>query len=89
MDKSNKQDDPKYGIQRKLIKALGDQAKVLESRNLLEPLRDMAHEEFMSIIANILELPSETPNWQHNIAVLIGTARAHRSYRDIFTIKEK
>lgn len=78
-----------FGVQRKLLKAFGDLPKVLESRNQLEPLRKLADEEFMSVIAQILELPSEAPNWAHNIATLIGTARAHRSYREIFTIKEK
>jgi len=85
----NQSNQKKYSIQRKLLKAFGDQEKVLESRNQLEPLRDMAHEEFMSIVSLILELPSETPNWQHNIAALIGQARTHRVYRELFTIKEK
>ena len=80
---------PKYGIVNKLVKALGSEAKVLESRTTITLLKDVADKEFLSLVFQILEMPADTPNWHHNIATLIGTARAHRSYSEIFTIKEK
>ena len=78
-----------YGISSKLIKHYGSLEKVLESRIEIEKLREMADEEFNSIISQILEAPKNTLNWEHNIAMLIGTARAHKANRDMYTIKEK
>ena len=78
-----------YGIQRKTIKALGDLKNVLESRTVITQLKDLADRELSEVLQQILDLPDDHPNWEHNIATLIGQARVHRSYSELYTIKEK
>ena len=85
MDKQDK----KYGVQRKTLKALGDLKNVLESRNTIAQLKAIADDDLAGIVTQILDLPDDHPNWEHNIAVLVGQARVHRSYSELYTIKEK
>ena len=81
--------EKKYGIQRKTVKALGDLKNVLESRTVLIQLRQLADNDLAATLSQILDLPDDHPNWEHNIAALIGQARTHRSYSELYTIKEK
>lgn len=81
--------DKEYGVSTKLIKKYGSLEKALESRVEIEKFREMAEEQYLETISQILEAPRNTMNWEHNIAMLIGTARAHKSNRDTYTIKEK
>lgn len=91
MDRSRNQDkDGKHWhVIGKLTKAFNGVDKVLEEREIINGLRDLADKEYQSVVAEILQAPTDVPNWEQNIAMLIGAARVHRSYRDIFTIKEK
>ena len=81
--------DKEYGVSQKLIDEYGGLDKVLESRAEIERFRELNSKKFDEIISLILEAPKNTLNWEHNIAMLIGTARAHRDNRDLYTIKEK
>lgn len=78
-----------YHVQRKLLAAFEGLDKVLEERNIMNQLKQIADMELALTITQILELPDDHPNWENNIATLIGTARAHRAYSEIYTIKEK
>ena len=73
----------------KLVKTFQGIDKVLEERELIHQLKDLASKEYEDTISEILRAPEDHPDWHNNIAMLIGAARVHRSYRDIFTIKEK
>jgi len=81
--------DKKYGVQRKTLKALGDLKNVLESRNVIDQLKTLAENDLLATMNQILDLPEDHANWEHNIAVLVGEARVHRSYMELYTIKEK
>lgn len=81
--------DKDYGISQKLIDEYGGIDKVLESREEIEKFRAAAHRQYEETVALILDAPKNTLNWAHNVAVLIGTARAHRANRELYTIKEK
>lgn len=90
MDKSHN-DSPyaSWHVIGKLVKAFGGLPKVLEERQMLTQLRDLCQKEETDAINEILNTDMGTPNWENKIATLIGAARVHRSYREIFTIKEK
>ena len=81
--------DKEYGVSTKLIKVYESLEKVLESRVEIEKFRVMAERQYDEAISQILDSPKNTLNWEHNIATLIGTARAHKANRDTYTIKEK
>lgn len=87
MTKQYKEKD--YGVSTQLIKEYGSLQRVLESREEIEKFRARSEKMFEETIALILEAPRNTMNWEHNIAMLIGTARAHKMNRDNYTIKEK
>jgi len=89
MDNPSNEPEKKYGVQRKTIKALGDLKNVLESRTVLIQLKQIADNDLAAVVNQILELPDDHPNWEHNIATLIGQARVHKSYSELYTIKEK
>ncbi len=90
MDKPNEANkSKKYGVQRKTLSAMGDLKNVLESRTVLTKLKELADAELANSLTQILDLPEEHPNWEHNIAVLIGQARVHRTYSELYTITEK
>lgn len=86
--KSN-EPEQKYGIQRKTLKALGDMKSVIESRLVLQQLKSLADADLASSLKLILDLPDDHPKWEHTVATLIGQARTHRSYSELYTIKEK
>lgn len=81
--------DKEYGVSIKLIKLYGSLEKVLESRVEIEKFRELVHLQYEAVISQILEAPKNTLNWEHNIAMLIGKARAHKDNRELYTIKEK
>lgn len=81
--------DKEYGVSTRLIKIYGSLEKVLESRVQIEKSRELASLKYEEVISQILDTPKDTLNWEHNIAMLIGTARAYKSDRDTYTIKEK
>ncbi len=81
--------DKEYGVSQKLIDTYGGLDKVIESRVEIEKFRERADQQYEEVISQILEAPKNTLNWEHNIAMLIGTARAHKANRDTYTIKEK
>ena len=83
---SNKKE---WGVITKLVKSFGGIDKVLESREIINQLRDLAAKEEADAVDAILNVDFENANWQNQIAMLIGAARVSRSYREIFTIKEK
>ncbi len=87
MDNSN--EDKKYGGQRKTLTALGDLKKTLESRNVLQELKSIADSDLAATLNQILDFPDDHPKWEYNIAALIGQAKTHRSYSELYTIKEK
>lgn len=89
MDNLKSNEEKKYGVQRKTLKALGDLKNVLESRTVLIQLKAIADSDLAAVVTQILDLPDDHPNWEHNIAALIGQARTHRSYSELYTIKEK
>lgn len=82
-------DNKQYGVQRKTIKAMDGLKSVLESATVISQLKALVNEELAQTMTRILDLPDDHPNWEHNIAVLIGQARTHRSYSELYTIKEK
>lgn len=84
-----KANEKKYGVQRKTLKALGDLKNVLESRTVITQLKQLADDELAHYVNLILDLPDEHPNWGQNIAALIGAAKTHRTYSELYTIKEK
>ena len=84
-DKSSKD----WHVITKLIKAFGGMTAVLEDRDIITQLHDLALQEERDAIDAILNAPMDNPNWPNQIAMLIGAARVSRSYREIFTIKEK
>ena len=86
MEKSDKN---QWHIIGKLVKAFKGVDKVLEERQMITQLHDLAEKEEQAVITELLKAPMDVPNWEHNVAMLIGAARVHRSYREIFTIKEK
>lgn len=81
--------DKEYGVSTLLIKIYGSLEKVLESRVQIDRARELSSVKYEEVISQILDTPKSTLNWEHNIAMLIGTARAHKSDRDMYTIKEK
>lgn len=79
-----------HGVMKtKLINAMGGEAQAQESRETFDKLKDLAQKEFDSTVSQILDEPKTSITWEHQIAMLIGAARVHRQYRDMFTIKEK
>ena len=87
--KTTSHPDKKYGIQMPLINALGSEAKVLESLEVLTQLRDMADRDLQSLFQRILAEPTGIPQWQDQIALLLGEAKRIQKYKELFTIKEK
>ncbi len=81
--------DKDYGVSQKLIDTYGSLEKVLESRVEIEKFRELATKQYEATVSLILDAPKNTMNWEHNIATLIGTARAHKANRELYTIKEK
>lgn len=81
--------DKEYGVSQRLIDTYGSLEKVLESRVEIEKFRERASKQYEEVVSQILDAPKNTLNWEHNIAMLIGTARAHKANRDTYTIKEK
>lgn len=81
--------DKEYGVSTRLINEYGSLEKVLESRVEIEKFRELASLQYEEVISQILEAPKNTLNWEHNTAMLIGTARAHKANREMYTIKEK
>ena len=83
------QSDPIYGIQRKTLNVFNDLKDAIESKETIRKLKELSDKELANSFTKILDLPEDHPNWEHNIAVLIGAARVHRSYSELYTIKEK
>ena len=81
--------DKEYGVSTRLVKLYGSLEKVLESRVEIDKFREVASKQYEEAVAQILDSPKNTLNWEHNIAMLIGNAKAHKANRDTYTIKEK
>lgn len=86
LDSDQKQ---KYGIMMQLIQVMGGESKVLESRDLINKLHAMIDKDLQSCFKRILDEPTDVPQWQDQIALLIGEAKTYQKYKELFTIKEK
>lgn len=86
---SHRDSEKQYSIMSPLIHAMGGQAKVLESRDVLILLKDMVEKDLQSCFKRILDEPTDVPQWQDQIALLIGEAKTYQKYKELFTIKEK
>ena len=80
---------PRYGIMQPLLDAMGGLAKVLESRDTIDQLKEMADKDLTAVFTRILTEPTDVPNWQDQIALLLGEAKAIVKYQERFTIKER
>jgi hypothetical protein len=77
------------GIATKLLKQFGTMESVLESQDVFSKLRELSEKELQACMKQILADPQGTPEWASKIATLIGEARVHNRYVELFTIKEK
>jgi len=87
--KKTYQQDKKKGIMIPLLEALGGEDKVLESQVVLQQLKEMAEKDLIAVLKRILKEPTDVPQWQDQIALLIGEAKRIQKYKELFTIKEK
>lgn len=81
--------DKKYGIMKPLLEAMGGEAKVLESQHVIQQMKEMIDKDIASIMVKILAQPTDVPNWQDQIALLLGEAKAYIKQQERFTIKER
>jgi hypothetical protein len=83
------QDSPKYGIMLPLLRGMGGEAKVLESRHLIDQMKAIAEEDLQQIMAKLLTEPTNVPNWESQIALLLGEAKHAVKFVELYTIKER
>ena len=78
----------KFKMDHRLAKKVGEK-RVENVRDVLNDIAEIAEKEFDATVSQILELPGEAGGWEHKMAVLIGQARAHRTYKSLLTVEEK
>lgn len=72
-------------ISTKLKKKLGLE-RAVASMEVLQDIVEIIDKDLSSTINRILDEPSDVKNWEHQIPMLIGEARAYRKIKSLLTI---
>lgn len=71
------------------LKKKFDTARAGASKEVFDDIITIIDKDYQSVITQILESPKDVPNWENQMAVLVGEARSYRNIISLLTITEK
>lgn len=60
--------------------------RVGECKPIFDDLIELIEEDYQSVLSQILDVPKEVSNWEHQTAVLVGEARSYRKLISLLNI---